>query len=135
MHAWRPRARCTRPRKPGVSQPEKNRTPAALADNLESRQMEKFEPGRTYFGTLSCAHSRNRDIATCAAKPTYGMVTKPRFFTDGMYQPTKPLGAILTLLPYKPGAYTMENTPIGAVDVLFAVLFGVALGALIALGL
>jgi hypothetical protein len=28
----------------------------------------------------------------------------------------------------------MENTPIGAVDVLFAVIFGVALGALIALG-
>ena len=28
----------------------------------------------------------------------------------------------------------MENTPIGLVDVLFAVLFGVALGALIALG-
>jgi len=29
----------------------------------------------------------------------------------------------------------MENTPIGAVDIAFAVLFGVALGALIALGL
>ena len=29
----------------------------------------------------------------------------------------------------------MENTPIGVVDVLFAVLFGVALGALIAFGL
>jgi hypothetical protein len=28
----------------------------------------------------------------------------------------------------------MENTPIGAVDVLFACVFGVALGALIALG-
>jgi hypothetical protein len=28
----------------------------------------------------------------------------------------------------------MENTPVGIVDVAFAVLFGVALGALIALG-
>jgi hypothetical protein len=28
----------------------------------------------------------------------------------------------------------MENTPIGIVDVLFAVLFGIALGVLIALG-
>ena len=28
----------------------------------------------------------------------------------------------------------MENTPIGIADVLFAVLFGIALGALIALG-
>jgi hypothetical protein len=28
----------------------------------------------------------------------------------------------------------MENTPIGIVDVLFACVFGVALGALIALG-
>ena len=28
----------------------------------------------------------------------------------------------------------MENTPVGIADVLFAVLFGVALGALIALG-
>ena len=28
----------------------------------------------------------------------------------------------------------MENTPIGIADILFAVLFGVALGALIALG-
>jgi hypothetical protein len=28
----------------------------------------------------------------------------------------------------------MENTPIGIVDVAFAIVFGVALGALIALG-
>ena len=28
----------------------------------------------------------------------------------------------------------MENTPIGAVDVAFAIVFGAALGALIALG-
>jgi hypothetical protein len=28
----------------------------------------------------------------------------------------------------------MENTPIGIADVLFAIVFGVALGALIALG-
>ena len=28
----------------------------------------------------------------------------------------------------------MENTPVGAVDVAFAIIFGVALGALIALG-
>ena len=60
------------------------------------------------------------------------MVTKLRFFTDGICQLTKPLGAILTLLPSKPGAYTMENTPIGIVDVAFAIVFGVALGALIA---
>ena len=29
----------------------------------------------------------------------------------------------------------MENEPVGIVDVLFAVLFGIALGVLIALGL
>ena len=28
----------------------------------------------------------------------------------------------------------MENTPIGAVDIAFAIVFGIALGALIALG-
>lgn len=45
---------------------------------LESRQMKKFEPGRTYFGTLSCAHS---DFPVLCVKRTDKSVwfTKPGY--------------------------------------------------------
>jgi hypothetical protein len=58
----------------------------------------KFEPGKTYFGTLSCAHGDlpSGDTVTCAARSSRGAGLKPPRFTDGTFPQTNKPAGILT---------------------------------------